>query len=230
MFNEKILEFYSTKLRGKSILKEKIIRDFDGLDWKLVNPYNDDEIWDRFKWFVETYYKSDQSQRNLIIALNPGRKGCSKTGIALTDEDILKNKLGYPGQILKPEREPNTAQRVYVVIEDVFHGDFHKFFSCYFLTNVFPFGVEDNQGNNMNDFLKLIKLPSVNGFSNGFIADSINLFEPERILCIGKESEKFITKNFPDKRHVPLPHPSDRRGFPEDKKERWRETLRKSCS
>ena len=222
MFPEKIFDLYSP-LRGENK------SDFDKFleDWKLVNPYNDDEIWDRFKWFVETYYKSNQSQRNLIIALNPGRKGCSKTGIALTDEDILKNKLGYPGQILKPEREPNTAQRVYVVIEDVFHGDFHKFFSCYFLTNVFPFGVisqsKNNRTNNVT-FRDLIKIKSINDFSKDFIKKSIEVFNPKRILCVGEKSKDFIDKNFPQYVTKYLWHPS--RKFPESEKEKWRRALR----
>ena len=226
MLREEILEFYST-------LKEVNKDNFDGFpkDWELANPYK--KYWNRFKFFVDNYYHDD-SPRDLIIALNPGRKGCSRTGIALTDEKTLKTKLGCPESILnlKEERpeEENTAQRVYPIIEEVFSGDMDKFFSRYFLTNVFPFGITNKKRNNVN-FKQLIKIESINDFSNKFISDSIKLFKldkSKRLLCVGRGSEDFIGKKF--KKFIPkyLPHPSplNRNWSMDDIKKEWRHTLR----
>lgn len=218
MFPEKIFDLYRP-LRGKNKA------DFDKFleDWTLVNPYKD--YWDRFEFFVKKYYQ-DSLPKDLIIALNPGRKGCNKTGIALTDEKILKTKLNYPELIPEPEEE-NTAQRVYQIIEEVFPGDICKFFSCYFLTNVFPFGVISQSKNNRTEnvnFCELIKIKSINEYSRSFVKSSIKRFKPKRLLCVGKESKKFIAINFPDYDSQYLWHPS--RKFPESEKEKWRHALR----
>ena len=218
MSPKKIFDLYSS-------LRRKNKADFDGFpkDWTLVNPYQD--YWDRFEFFVKKYYQ-DSFPKDLIIALNPGRKGCNKTGIALTDEKILKTKLNYLELIPEPEEE-NTAQRVYQIIEEVFPKDIHKFFSCYFLTNVFPFGVISQSKNNRTknvDFCELIEIKSINDFSKDFIKKSIEVFNPRRILCVGKKSKDFIDKNFPQYVTKYLWHPS--RKFPESEKEKWRYALR----
>jgi len=206
-----ILSFY------ESLAK---IDHFEGLpaDWTLVNPYR--EHWDRFSFFIKKYYAHGDS-RDLIIALNPGRFGCNQTGITMTDERILKTKLGFPGSISKPIGE-NTATRIYGVIEEVEHGDFARFFSKYFMTNVFPFGIVTAKGTNAL-FSELIKIPSIKTFSIDFVKQSIALFKPKRLICIGKGSENFIKEHFPGTNSVYLHHPA--RTFPENKKQEYRKVL-----
>lgn len=196
------------------------IRNFIGLEpgWTLLNPYADN--FDRFEFFTNRFY-SDNKRRDIIFALNPGRLGCGKTGITLTDENILISRLGYPDNISKPDRE-KTATRIYSVIGEVFGGDFDAFFSKFFMSNIFPFGVVDEKGNNAA-FDDIMKISAVSEFSFGFVRETLNIFHPERMLCVGLGSHKFITRNFPDYNPVYLHHPA--RVFPEEKKKVYRKHL-----
>lgn len=185
--------------------------------WQLVNPYI--EHWDKFEFFIKKYY-CDKNRRDLIIALNPGRKGCNKTGIALTDENVLFTKLKYPNHNSKPEVE-RTATRIYTLIEEV-HPNINTFFSKFFMTNIFPFGVVSDGKNVV--FNKIIKIPTINEFCEKFISDSIKIFNPKRIFCVGKYSKKFIQKHFLNQKPVYLYHPAYR--FPEKEKEKYRKYLK----
>ena len=206
----KILSFY------KELLE---IRSFDGLpsNWQLVNPYL--QHWDRFEFFIKKYYDNGEP-RDLIIALNPGRYGCNKTGIALTDENVLFTKLGFPHKSHKPEVE-GTATKIYSIIEEL-HPNFETFFSKFFMTNIFPFGVVAYGKNVL--FNKIIQIPSIKKYSKDFVSKSIEIFNPNRIICIGRGSEKFMLKNFPDLDRIYLHHPAYT--FPEKEKEKYRDHLK----
>ena len=182
----KILSFY------KDIVTIESFEDMPP-SWQLVNPYA--IHWDRFEFFIKKYYKTG-SKRDLIIALNPGRKGCNKTGIALTDENVLCTKLGYPSNNQKPEVE-RTATRIWSIIEKL-HPNLNTFFSKFFMTNIFPFGIVED-GKNV-DFSKIIKIQSIKNFSKAFISKSIDIFDPEKIICIGRKSEEFMYSHFSDQR------------------------------
>jgi hypothetical protein len=210
MMTSKILSFYKE-------LQE--IKSFDGMpsNWKLVNPYI--QHWKRFEFFIKKYYQ-DQNKRDLIIALNPGRKGCNKTGIALTDENVLFSKLKLPYNNSNPEVE-RTATKIYSIIEEV-HPHLNTFFSRFFMTNIFPFGVVADGKNVI--FSKIIKIPSIMNFSKNFISKSIDIFNPEKIICVGRGSEKFICKHFPNQKPIYLHHPAYT--FPEKEKMKYREYLK----
>jgi len=188
------------------------INSFDNMpsSWRLVNPYQN--YWARFEFFINKYY-CDNHSCNLIIALNPGRYGCNKTGIALTDENVLATKLNYPGSIPTVMKE-RTATAIYNIIDEL-HPDLHTFFSVFYMTNVFPFGVVKN-GKNV-EFKDIIRIPSIQMFCRQFIYNTIEIFRPEKIICIGRGSEKFMNNHFPSSNPVYLHHPS--RGLPEQAKE-----------
>ena len=206
----RILSFY------KELLEIKSFQDIPS-NWQLVNPYL--EHWDRFEFFIKKYYQ-DESRRNLIIALNPGRKGCNKTGIALTDENVLFTKLKYPNNNSKPEVE-RTATRIYSIIEEL-HPKYDTFFARFFMTNIFPFGVVSDGKNVLFD--KIIKVPSIINFCKRFITSSIDIFNPQIIFCVGRESEKFMHNHFPNRKVIYLYHPSHK--FPEEEKKKYRENLK----
>jgi hypothetical protein len=208
--NSRILAFYK-KLRN--------VISFQGMppNWQLINPYF--RHWERFEFFINEYYQ-DGNKRDLIIALNPGRKGCNKTGIALTDENVLFSKLKYPTKNSNPEVE-RTATKIYSIIEEL-HPSFYTFFSKFFMTNIFPFGVVANGRNVV--FHKIINIPSIKKFSKEFISESIEIFNPDRIICIGRGSEKFILEHFPDQKPIYLRHPAYT--FPEKERMKYREYLK----
>ncbi len=209
---------WNTKMEDKILDFYKKLSEIDSFErmpskWKLINPYKNH--WNRFEFFIKKYY-SHSGQRNLIIALNPGRFGCNKTGIALTDEHILSSKMSYPEEIASPITE-KTATRIYSVITQQF-PDLQQFFSNFFMTNIFPFGIVEKNKN--VSFRELIKLPSIESFSKQFISESIKLFHPQRLICIGRGSEKFIHDNFPDIEKTYLHHPA--RTFPDKEKEKYK--------
>ncbi len=206
----RVLSFYKKSLQNKSF------QDMHST-WQLVNPSI--EHWNRFKFFITKYYY-DENRRDLIIALNPGRKGCNKTGIALTDENVLFTKLKYPNHNSKPEVE-RTATRIYSIIEEV-HPNINTFFSKFFMMNIFPFGVVTDGKNVV--FNKIIKIPKIEEFSKDFVAKSIEIFNPERIFCVGRGSKNFIQNHFSDKNPVYLYHPAYR--FPDKEKEKYRKYLK----
>jgi len=208
--DSRILSFY------KDLAKVKLFEDMPP-EWQLVNPYINHG--DKFEFFIRKYYQ-DKNKRDLIIALNPGRHGCNKTGIALTDENILFTKMGYPNNGSKPEVE-RTATKIYSIIGGL-HPHLDTFFSRFFMTNIFPFGVVADGKNVV--FNKIIKIPSINNFSQTFVSKSIELFNPERILCVGRGSERFIRKHFPNYNIGYLHHPAYT--FPEKEKEKYRVSLK----
>lgn len=208
--SSEILSFY------KGLLK---IKEFQGMpsNWQLVNPYIKHQ--DKFEFFIKKYYQ-DRNSRDLIIALNPGRYGCNNTGIALTDENVLFTKLNCPNKKESPEKE-GTATKIYSIIEEL-HPNFNTFFSKFFMTNIFPFGVVADGKNVV--FNKIMQVPSIKKFSRNFISKSIELFKPKRIFCMGRGSESFIQKHFPETSPVYLHHPAYT--FPEKEKNKYRSNLR----
>lgn len=210
----------NTNIMAKEILtfyRELLeIKSFEGMpsNWELINPYL--AYYDRFEFIIKKYY-SDSNNRDLIIALNPGRFGCNKTGLALTDENILSNKLEYPYSIPNPATE-KTATRIYSIIEDLY-STYNAFFAKFFMTNIFPFGIVNNSTN--VNFKQLISIGSINEFSRNFIRRSISIFHPEKVICIGRGSEEFMKEHFPRFNVIYLRHPA--RTFQEKDKERYRE-------
>lgn len=206
----RVLSFY------KELREIKSFQDMPST-WQLVNPYL--EHWDRFEFFINKYYQ-DENRRDLIIALNPGRYGCNKTGIALTDENVLFTKLNYTHHKSKLEIE-GTATKIYSIIEELY-PNFNTFFSRFFMTNIFPFGVIADGKNVV--FNKIIRVQSINNFCKSFITKSIDIFKPKKIFCIGRGSEKFIHKHFPNHNPIYLHHPAYT--FPEKEKEKYRVNLK----
>ena len=90
------------------------------------------------------------------------------------------------------------------------------------MTNIFPFGVVADGKNVV--FNKIIKIPSIKKFSKDFVSKSIAIFNPDRIVCIGRGSEKFMLKNFPDRNQIYLHHPAYT--FPEKEKDKYRHHLK----
>lgn len=196
------------------------VNSFPGMDknWRILNPYATN--FEYFEFFANKYY-ADNNFRNIIFGLNPGRFGCGKTGITFTDEKILKSKLKYPRNISQPDKE-KTATRIYSVVEETFGGDLDLFFSKYFMSNIFPFGAIDLNGNNVV-FNDLMKVSSVRDFSLDFVENTLRLFNPRRVLCIGLGSHRFIVENFPNIKVKYLHHPA--RVFPEEKKDIYKTEL-----
>lgn len=201
----------------KPLAKINYFKGING-NWKILNPYADN--FERFEFFVRKYYDDDKN-RDIVLALNPGRFGCGKTGIALTDENILNMKFGFPNKIENPNKE-KTATRIYSIIDDAFSGDFSRFFSMVFMSNIFPFGVVDKNGNNVV-FDDLIKIKSIREFSLEFVKNTLELFKPEKVFCVGLRGYNFVLKNFPGLKIQYLHHPA--RVFPEDKKEIYRKII-----
>lgn len=124
---DRILKFYSDLDFDRSVLDA---------DLEVLNPFEgaSDEQTTALQQFYHKFY-CDNTPRNLILGINPGRLGAGATGIPFTDTKRL-TACGIPFESFSTH-EPSSVF-VYEAI-DAFGGP-EKFYSQFFIGSVCPLG------------------------------------------------------------------------------------------
>jgi hypothetical protein len=126
------------------MVSDEIIQFLSNLEYKgslpdgisIMNPFIDDpEIIPVVSQFYHKFY-NDNTQRYLILGINPGRFGAGVTGIPFTDSKRLSEKCGLSIPGLKTFE--TSSVYVYEMI-DVF-GGVKKFYNKFFISAVCPLG------------------------------------------------------------------------------------------
>lgn len=101
----------------------------------IINPFHNPTVQEISKQFHEKYY-SDDTQRHMLLGINPGRLGGGFTGIPFTDTKRLKSvcHIPYSG----PETHEPSSDFVYQVIA-AFGGP-EAFYRKIYFGSVCPLG------------------------------------------------------------------------------------------
>jgi len=172
-----------------------------------MNPYLDAEAKRVNRLFYEKYY-ADNSNRILILGINPGRHGGGVTGLSFTDPVILENDCGIANSFKK--RGELSARFVYDTIYAF--GGMERFFSKFLLSSICPLGFMKD-GKNYNYYDDRSLLAAVQPFIKKTILQQIDLGIDRSIcICYGEgKNFKFIDKLNKEmnlfKKILPLPHP-----------------------
>jgi hypothetical protein len=196
-FADKILKFY----KGLAITS-KLPKGVE-----ILNPYQDANAFQLCKQFYTKYY-NDNSQRRIILGINPGRFGGGITGIPFTDPIKLENICGIKNGMQK--KAELSADYIYKMI-DGFGGP-EKFYSKYFFNSVSPLGFTLN-GKNMNYYDTPELMKSVDKFILKSINELIEMgVETEVAFCLGEGTNYKHLTNLNSKHKffkeiIPLAHP-----------------------
>jgi len=125
-FSTKAIKYFLNLQKPPSLTK----------DIELLNPY--EKVGARFaiKNFYEKFYNDDR-ERIFVFGINPGRFGGGLTGIAFTDPIALKEHCDIENNL--GTRKELSSKFIYAVAEKF--GGVEKFFSCVFLTALYPFAI-----------------------------------------------------------------------------------------
>ena len=197
MLSKKLIEYYN-QLTPPAGLPNGI---------EVLFPQNDPQIKAIVKKFFTKYF-NDNTPRQLMLGINPGRFGAGITGVNFTAPKQLKDFCGIDHH-LKSSSEL-SAEFIYDMITG--YGGVNKFYQDWFIGAVCPLGFIKN-GKNINYYDDKDLTDAV----TPFIIDCINRqlsmgFTIERCLCIGEEKNfKFLSRLNADHKWfnqiIPLPHP-----------------------
>lgn len=179
----------------------------------LLNPFKDNPaILPLVKEFYKKFY-DDNSERALILGINPGRHGAGVTGIPFSDTKRLAEFCGVNVEGFR-SHEPSSVF-VYDVINA--YGGVKKFYSRFFITSICPLGFTSispaGREVNYNYYDNKELFRSVYDFIVRSINAHLNFgFSREVCFCMGggtnykhlmliNEKEKLF------KKIVPLEHP-----------------------
>jgi hypothetical protein len=174
---------------------------------KAMNPYLDPYTFGLCLTFYEKYY-SDNTDRTLLLGINPGRFGSGTTGISFTDPIKLEKICGIPNTLQKkPEL---SADFIYMMIAAFGGPDI--FYKRFLISAVSPLGfIKDGVNINYYDIPALQK--ALTPFIEESIKDMLDMgLTREKCFCIG-EGKNFAFLDQLNKKHswfgeiVPLPHP-----------------------
>jgi hypothetical protein len=110
----------------------------------VMNPYAEPRVRRYLKAFLDGHF-ADDSERVLVLGINPGRFGAGVTGVTFTDPVALADLVGIPNDL--PRRRELSSVFIYDFI-DRFGGP-RDFYRRFFLSAVSPLGFTRG-GNNLN--------------------------------------------------------------------------------
>lgn len=176
-------------------------------DVEVMNPFRDKTASQICEMFYTKYY-NDNSPRNLILGINPGRFGGGITGIPFTDPIRLQNVCGIENSI--PRKQELSSVFVYEMIHSF--GGAKIFYKKFYISAVSPLGfIKQNKNLNYYDDRQLEN--SVKGFVIGCIEQQLKFgIKTDVVFCLGEgknfsylsrlnEEMKFFDKI------IALPHP-----------------------
>ena len=203
LFVNKIIKF-NQSLKLDIVLPENI---------RVMNPFKENpEALNVSSAFYKKYY-SDKEERQLILAINPGRYGAGVTGIPFTDTKRLEQKCGLTIKDVSTH-EPSSVF-VYQMIDSL--GGVEQFYSRFFINSVCPLGFvrTTSQGREVNynyyDGKEL--LDKVMPFAIWAIGEYIKMgCSTDMCYCMGTGKNYKILKQINEehrffKKIVPLEHP-----------------------
>jgi hypothetical protein len=177
----------------------------DGVECLL--PFNNEEVRKINQEFFTKYY-SDQSNRKMIIGINPGRFGAGLTGVNFTDPIKLKTVLGIENSFVA--RAELSSDFIYKVIDN--YGGAQKFYRDFYITSVSPIGFT-RSGKNLNYYDDKALQNSVMDFIERCMEKQLKFgIDRRQIFCLGEGSNfKFLEKLNAEKQWfeqvIPLAHP-----------------------
>jgi hypothetical protein len=196
-FADKVLSFYKS-IAIRAALPEGVV---------VLNPYRDINLFSYCTQFYKKFY-DDDSERTIILGINPGRHGAGVTGIPFTDPIKLEKYCGISNPFVKkPEL---SADFIYTMI-NAFGGP-EAFYRRFYFSAISPLGFTKG-GKNLNYYdIKELQ------FSLGdFIIDSLRhqlSFGINRSVCycLGEGENFKYLKRLNERaqifdRLVPLAHP-----------------------
>jgi len=174
---------------------------------KVLHPQVEAQVIEIIKAFSEKYY-NDNSPRQLLFGINPGRFGAGITGVnftaprQLTQYCNIQHSLGNKSEL--------SAEFIYDMITA--YGGPEKFYSRFFITSVSPLGfVKDDINLNYYDDKALAAT------IRPWIIDTIKkqlkfAGSSKKCICIGGEKNYRYFSSINDEfqffsKIIPLPHP-----------------------
>lgn len=196
-FAEKVLLFYRS-LRITVPLPQDVV---------VLDPFSDEVAFSYCARFYRKFY-GDESERTVILGINPGRHGGGVTGIPFTDPVKLEQYCGISNPFKKkPEL---SADFIYNMI-DAFGGP-ELFYRKYYFSAVSPLGFTKG-GKNLNYY----DVKELTSALTDFIVDSLMHqlsfgIRKDVCFCLGEgENFKYLKALNNDLRIfgeiIPLAHP-----------------------
>lgn len=197
IFADKLVNFYK-QLQPPDKLPKGV---------EVLYPQKDPKVMKVVKKFCQKYY-NDNSNRRLILGINPGRFGAGITGVNFTAPRQLKEQCG----INHPFNSSSelSAEFIYDVINA--YGGANTFYKDWFIGAVCPLGfIKDGINMNYYDDKKLQQ--SVTAFITQTINQQLSMgLLTDHCICIGGEKNYKFLSNLNDEHNwfekiTPLPHP-----------------------
>ena len=186
-------------------ITDDLVADLDGLTFgpPVTHVYNP-LIYARKAWdaYCERY---GQGQREvLMIGMNPGPWGMSQCGVPFGEVNAVRDWLGIDAHIGKPEvehpkrpiqgldcpRSEVSGRRLWGWARDTF-GTPQAFFERFFVANYCPLVFMEASGRNrVPEKLPKAEREPVFGACDRALRRTVELFEPEFIIGVGKFAER----------------------------------------
>ncbi|HUS02727.1 MAG TPA: uracil-DNA glycosylase family protein [Chitinophagaceae bacterium] len=174
---------------------------------EVMNPFKDQATKEVCAEFYKKYY-NDNTQRKMIIGINPGRFGAGITGVPFTDPIRLQKECGIENP-WAPKQELSSVF-VYDVIKAF--GGVVKFYKRFYITAVSPLGFT-RHGKNLNYYDD----KELQSGIKEFVVDCMNKqlefgVDRKAAFCFGDgKNYKYLSKLNQEKKFfetiIPLSHP-----------------------
>lgn len=196
-FSDRILKFYDELLIDESLP--------EGIE--IINPYHQQDVKEVCRDFYSKYY-NDNSGRNLIVGINPGRFGAGITGIPFTDPQKLETECGITNSFNK--RSELSSEFIYLLINAM--GGPEHFYKHYYIGAVSPLGfLKDGKNYNYYDSPELFR--ALKPFIMRSLVEQIGLgITSRKCFCLGQgKNLEYLNRLNTELRLfdeiIPLPHP-----------------------
>ncbi len=196
-FSDRILKFYE-ELHIDEMLPEGV---------EIINPYHQRDVKEVCRDFYSKYY-NDNSGRNLIVGINPGRFGAGITGIPFTDPQKLEDECNIPNSFIK--RSELSSEFIYLLINAM--GGPEHFYKHYYIGAVSPLGfLKDGKNYNYYDSSELFR--ALKPFIMRSLVEQIGLgITSRKCFCLGQgKNLEYLNRLNAELRLfdeiIPLPHP-----------------------
>lgn len=196
-FSDRILKFYD-ELHIDETLPGGV---------EIINPYHQQNVKEVCREFYSKYY-NDNSGRNLIVGINPGRFGAGITGIPFTDPQKLEDECSIPNSFNK--RSELSSEFIYLLI-NAMGGPTH-FYKHYYIGAVSPLGfLKEGKNYNYYDSSELFR--ALKPFIMRSLVEQIGLgITSRKCFCLGQgKNLEYLNRLNAELRLfdeiIPLPHP-----------------------
>jgi len=186
-FAQRVLRFYNTlEFTGK--LPSGV---------RVMNPFHENpEVTNLATQFYTRYY-DDNSERFIVLGINPGRFGAGATGIPFTDTIRLNEKCGI--QVSSFRTYEPSSSFIYEMIEA--YGGVEIFYKRFFVSAICPLGfTKNNQKNGKPVNYNYYDSAELTSLVYSFIVNTLEQqlefgINRERCFCLGTgKNDSFLRK------------------------------------